>query len=136
MKTSPFTIMTDEQRAQIQINRLEEQEYARSHFKTEYSDHTHWVELASKYGSKLPMWWKPSSDYKYLRRIAKKANFDINLFVESTGCSNIKEYVSLNQHLSAIGVVGPLLEYIEQHFTNPPTFPVEIPFKSRQKSVK
>ncbi len=122
---SNFTRITDEQREQAKQQRLADQEYARNNLKINYADQPHWVSLASKYNSKLPLWWKPASDVKYLRRIAKKANFDLNTFVESTGCSTIKEWVNLNSNYTALGVAGSLLEFIEEYFTNPPVFPVE-----------
>lgn len=126
-----FVPISDEQREQAKQQRLVDQEFARNNLKTSYADQIHWVSLASKYNSKLPLWWKPSSDVKYLRRIAKKANFDLNLFVDSTGCSNIKEWVGLNSNYTALGVCGPLLEYIDEYFTNPPVFPLEKASESR-----
>ena len=86
MSNPNFAPITDEQREQAKQQRLIDQEYARNNLKTNYVDQAHWVGLASKYNSKLPSWWKPASDIKYLRRIAKKANFDLNFFVQSTGC--------------------------------------------------
>ena len=114
MSNPNFTPITDEQREQAKQQRLADQEYARNNLKINYVDQPHWVNLASKYNCKLPMWWKPSSDVKYLRRVAKKANFDLNLFVESTGCSNIKGYADLNSNWSVLGLVGTLLEYIDE----------------------
>ena len=125
MSNPNFTPITEEQREKAKQQRLIDQEYARNSLKISYLDQQHWASLASKYGSKLPNWWKPASDIKYLRRIAKKANFDLNLFVQSTGCSNIKEYADLNKNYTALGVSGPLLEYIHEYFTNPPVFPPE-----------
>lgn len=129
-----FTPITEEQRQQAKQQRLDDQEFARNNLKITYLDQPHWVNLASKYGSKLPLWWKPASDVKYLRRIAKKANFDLTLFVQSTGCSNIKEYADLNSNYTALGVSGPLLEFIDEYFTNPPVFPLEKASESKQNT--
>lgn len=135
MNNPNFAPITDEQREQAKQQRLIDQEYARNNLKINYVDQPHWVTLAAKYNSKLPGWWYPSSDIKYLRRIAKKANFDLNLFVDSTGCSNIKEWVNLNSNYTALGAAGSLLEYIDEYFTNPPVFPVEKTSESRKKVV-
>jgi hypothetical protein len=117
--TNPnFAPITDAQREQAKQQRLVDQEFARNNLKVIYTDQPHWVTLASKYNCKLPMWWKPSSDVKYLRRVAKKANFDLNVFVESTGCSNIKEYAELNSNWSVLGLVGTLLEFIDEQKTS------------------
>lgn len=109
-----FVPMTDEQREAAKQSRLDAQEYARSHLKHQFVDHAHWTTLASKYNCKLPGWWYPASDVKYLRRIANKADFDLNLFVQSTGCSNIREYADLNANWSVLGLCGTLLEYIDE----------------------
>lgn len=118
MSNPNFAPITEEQREQAKQQRLTDQEYARNNLKVSYIDQPHWVGLASKYNCKLPGWWYPSSDVKYLRRVAKKANFDLNLFVESTGCSNIKEYADLNSNWSVLGLVGTLLEYIDEQKTS------------------
>ncbi|WP_443698991.1 hypothetical protein [Pseudomonas sp.] len=133
MKTTHLIPITEEQRAAAKIRKSIDQDRARLNFKVDYADHQYWIMLATKYNCRLPLWWQPSSEFKYLRRVAKKANFDIRLFVESTGCSNIKEYVSINSHLSAIGVVGPLLECIDEYFTNPPVFTPDKPSMPRKK---
>lgn len=112
-----FTPITAEQREQAKINRLEAQEYARNNYKIEYQDHQHWKSLASTYGCKLPAWWAAGTEIKYMRRVAKKASFDINLFVQSTGCSNLKEYAEINPTFTALGLVGTLLEYINEQNT-------------------
>jgi len=109
---SNFVPMTDEQRQAAKQSRLDAQEYARTHLKYQFVDHPHWTTLASKYNCKLPGWWYPSTEIKYLRRIAKKANFDLNLFVQSTGCSSIKEYADINSNWCVLGLCGVLLEYI------------------------
>lgn len=114
MSNPNFAPITGQQREQAKQQRLIDQEFARNNLKVTYIDQPHWVSLASKYNCKLPLWWKPSSDVKYLRRVAKKANFDLNLFVESTGCSNIKEYADLNSNWSVLGLVGTLLEFIDE----------------------
>lgn len=135
MTNTNFIPMTDQQRDEAKQQRLVDQDYARNSLKISYMDQQHWTALASKYNSKLPLWWKPASDVKYLRRIAKKANFDLNVFVDSTGCSNIKEWVNLNSNYTALGVAGPLLEFIDEYFTSPPVFPAEKTIESKVKVV-
>lgn len=132
---SNFAPITEEQREQAKQQRLADQEYARNNLKINYADQAHWTGLAAKYNSKLPSWWRPASDLKYLRRIAKKANFDLNVFVDSTGCSNIKEWVGLNPNYTAVGVAGPLLEFIDEYFTNPTVFPAEKTSESKLNVV-
>jgi hypothetical protein len=113
MKTT-FTPMTEEQRAQAKLKREADQQYARTHLKTEYVDQQHWSTLASKYSCKLPGWWYPITDIKYMRRVAKKAGVDINVYVESTGFGNLKEFAQANQKLTAVAGVGLLLEWVDE----------------------
>ena len=69
---SNFAPITEEQREQAKQQRLVDQEFARNNLKINYIDQPHWVGLASKYNSKLPGWWYPISEIKYMRRVAKR----------------------------------------------------------------
>lgn len=120
-----FIPMTDEQRAQAKLKREADQEYARTHLKTVYADQQHWSVLSSKYSCKLPGWWYPITDIKYMRRVAKKVNYDINLFLEASGFSNLKEFANTNNTLTAVAGVGILLEEIDDYFTHQHKYPVK-----------
>ena len=113
-----FTPITDEQRAQAKLKREADQKYARTHLKTVYADEKYWSVLCSKYSSKLPGWWYPITDIKYMRRVAKKAGVDIRDYVESTGFSNIKEFAQANSNYTAVAGVGLLLEWIDEQNTS------------------
>lgn len=128
-----LTMITEEQRQQAKINRLADQEYARKNLKIEYADRNTWSDLASKYGCKLPLWFKPITDLKYMRRVAKKANYDINLFLEATGCSNLKEFAQMNSKWTAVAGVGILLEEIDDYFTHQHKYPVKNTPESKKK---
>ena len=43
-----------------------------AHLKNDFSDLPHWKELASKYGVRLPSYFQPASETKYLRRYLRK----------------------------------------------------------------
>lgn len=113
MSTEHLTRMTDEDRANAAIKRKVDQEWALTNLKTEYEDKALWSELASSYGVKMPLWWKPASETKYVKRAAKKVGVDINLFVQATGFTTLKEFVSANPKLSAVGLVGLYLEEVQ-----------------------
>jgi len=106
-----FKPMTQEQREQTKFKRLADQEYAREHLYTEYKDEGFWRDNASKVGLRLPMWWIPGSETKYIRRACKKLNVDVNLFVGSTGFSNLNQLVKANSRWSAVGMVGLCIEF-------------------------
>lgn len=120
-----FTVMTLEQREAAKQSRLDAQEYARVNLKYQSADQQHWSVLASKYSCKLPGWWYPITDIKYMRRVAKKANYDINLFLEASGFSNLKEFANTNNTLTAVAGVGILLEEIDDYFTHQHKYPVK-----------
>lgn len=106
-----FKPMTEAQREEVRLKRLADQEYARVHLYTEYKDEQFWREQSSLFGIRLPMWWKPASDTKYVRRACKKLGIDINDFVASTGFSNLNQFVQNNPRWSALAVVGLCIEF-------------------------
>lgn len=110
---SSLVPMSDEQRQQIKADRIAAQEYARQHLKTEYMDQNYWAETASKYGLRLPGWWIPSSEVKYIRRACKKLSIDVAQFVESTGFSNLAQLAENNPRFTAVALVGLVLEFKE-----------------------
>lgn len=103
--------MSDEQRQEIKDKRLADQEYAKEHLNISYADEQYWREQSSLFGIRLPMWWKPASDTKYVRRACKKLGIDIKDFVASTGFSNLNQFVRNNPRWSALAVVGLCIEY-------------------------
>lgn len=111
MSNPNFVPMSQEQREQAKLKRLADQEYAREHLYTEYKDEGFWRENASKVGLRLPGWWIPSSETKYIRRACKKVGVDVNDFVESTGFSNLNQLVKANSKWSAVGMVGLCIEF-------------------------
>lgn len=111
MSNPNFVPMNQEQREQVKLKRIADQEYAREHLYTEYKDEMFWRDNASKAGLRLPGWWIPSSETKYIRRACKKLDVDVNSFVESTGFSNLNQLVKANSKWSAVGMVGLCIEF-------------------------
>lgn len=106
-----FKPMSQEQRDQVRLKRVADQEYASEHLYTEYKDEQFWRENASKVGLRLPGWWIPASETKYIRRACKKLGVDVNSFVESTGFSNLNQLVKANSQWSVVGMVGLCIEF-------------------------
>ena len=111
MSNPNFVPMNQEQREQVKLKRLADQQYASEHLYPEYKDEQFWREQSIFFGTRLPMWWKPASDTKYVRRACKKLGIDIKDFVDSTGFSNINQFVQNNPRWSALAVVGLCIEY-------------------------
>ena len=108
---SNFTPMTDKQREEVRLKRIADQEYAREHLNTSYADEQYWRDKASTFGLRLPLWWIPASETKYIRRACKKLNIDISGFISSTGFSNLNQLVKANSKWTALGMVGLCIEF-------------------------
>lgn len=111
MSNPSFTPMSQEQREEVRLKRVADQEWAKQNLNTSYADEQFWREQSSMFGIRLPMWWKPASDTKYVRRACKKLGINIKDFVASTGFSNINQFVQNNPRWSALAVVGLCIEY-------------------------
>lgn len=121
-----FTPITQEQRNQAKIQRQLDQEYAILNLKIVWEDRQLWSDLASKYKVRMPIWYKKGSELKYMRRVAKKANYDIALFTKATGFSSLKEFVNSNPKMTAFACVGLLLEELDDYFTHSHKYKEEI----------
>lgn len=105
--------MTEEQREQIKQKRIADQEYAKANLKLDYADSGYWSEIASKYKLTMPHWYIPASATKYIRRACKKTGVDMDKFIESTGFSNLNQFVNANPTWTAVATVGLVLEFAE-----------------------
>ena len=92
---------------------VKEKKEANAHLKQDFLDLTHWKELASKYGVRLPSYYQPATETKYLRRLFKKLDLDINEYVEACGAKGIKSLVNMNTNYPAYAEVGLALEWID-----------------------
>lgn len=122
MSNPSFTPMTEQQREEVRLKRISDQEWAKENLKTEYMDENYWRELSSKFSCRLPNWWLPSSEIKYLRRASKKVGIDLQTFVDSTGFPTIKQFVKVNSRLTALCMVGLLLEFHQDNLENNYTY--------------
>lgn len=113
-----FTPMTDEQREQSKETRQAKKLLAEQTLKLDYADENHWTTLASKYSVRLPVYYQPSSEIKYVRRVAKNLNIDINDFLASTGYTNVKSLAAANPTWSARAICGILLEFYDDNLNN------------------
>ena len=111
MSNSNFTPMSGEQREAVRLKRIADQEYALGNLNTSYADEQFWRDKASTFGLRLPLWWIPAAETKYIRRACKKLGIDINDFIASTGFSNLNQLVKANSKWTALGVVGLCIEF-------------------------
>lgn len=108
-------IMTPEYRALMQEAAKAKREaqiaYAHQHLRKDFADTSHWKALASKYGVRLPAWYMPGSELKYLRRACRRLEMGSEGMRAATGFSTAQAFAAANPAWPAFALVGVLLEH-------------------------
>lgn len=107
--------MNEEQRQAVKDKRIADQEYAKVYLYLDSKDEQYHRELGTQYGIRMPSWWIPCSELKYVRRACKKLGVEVSQFVDSTGFKNIKEFTQSNAKWTAFSVVGLILEWYHEN---------------------
>ena len=81
------TFKKKKEKAKLAVQQKKE---ANAHLKNDFSDLPHWKELASKYGVRLPRYYIASSETKYLKRLFKKVEIDIQEYLDDCGAKTVK----------------------------------------------
>lgn len=114
MIKSMLTPMTDEDRIKAALIKEEKKEWARENLKQEFEDLSSWKDLSSKYGVRLPVYYVPGTEVKFIKRMAKKRGVDINEFVEATGYSSLKDFALANITWPCYALCGVFLEWLDE----------------------
>ena len=85
-------LVPDYKKAKLAVQQKKE---ANAHLKGDFLDENHWKTLAPKYGVRLPRYYIPNTETKYLKRLFKKLDLDINEYVEACGAKGIKSLVKV-----------------------------------------
>ncbi len=105
--------MTPEERALVlqkaQETKLEKKRFAEENLKVEYEDENHWRSLASELGIRLPQKYEVGP--RGVRRVARKLNIDLKLFLEEAGFNTLKDLCSANPKWTSLALAGLLLEW-------------------------
>lgn len=104
---SPEERLIAQQKAQA--SRDAKKVFAENNLKLSYADDSYWTDKSSELGIRLPQ--KHDVGAKGIRKVAKKLGVDIKEFLESTGCSNLNELVSLNPTWNSRALASLVLEY-------------------------
>ena len=106
--------LTTEQRQELReksrISR-EAKKLAGQNLKKDFEDLNYWKSLASEAGVRMPSSHIPSSDTKYIRRVASKLGIDLKQYLEYSGVTSLKALGKLNPDWSVVGEISLLLEY-------------------------
>lgn len=96
-----------------QAARQAKKAYAEANLMLSYADDSYWNDKSSELGIRLPQQFDVG--VKGIRKVAKKLNIDIKAFLETTGCANLNELVSLNPTWNSRSLAALVMEfYLEQ----------------------
>ncbi len=118
MNSNYLQNLTREQRQELRAKAAqsrEDKKKAGEHLKKDWADEAHMRGLASEYGIRLPSSFIPNTEIKYLRRVAKKLNINLNAYVEACGVKNLKQLVALNPDTPAWVEVCHMLEVYKEN---------------------
>lgn len=106
-------IFTEEERLVAQEKakqtKIAKKKYAEENLKTSFLDEPYWASKASELNIRLPQ--KNDVGVKGLRKVAKKLGVDIKAFLETTGCSNLNELVTLNPTWNSRSLAALIMEF-------------------------
>lgn len=92
-----------------QASRDAKKVYAEENLKLSYLDEPYWATKASELNIRLPQ--KHDVGAKGIRKVAKRLNVDIKAFLETTGCANLNELVSLNPTWNSRALAALVMEF-------------------------
>lgn len=111
MSNPSFTPMTEQQRKEVRLKRVADQEYAKENLILNRPDEPYWKAEASARGIRMPQWHILGTEVKYVKRACKKLGIDVKEYVESTGFKTLKEFAEFNPKFNALAQVGLVIEY-------------------------
>lgn len=111
MSNPSFTPMTEQQREEVRLKRIADQEWAKEHLVLNRPDEAYWKTEASARGIRMPQWHILGTEVKYVKRACKKLDIDVKEYVESTGFKTLKEFAENNPKFNAVAQVGLVIEY-------------------------
>ena len=110
---------TPEEMEEIRLKGVEARrkkaEWAKEHLRNDFADHPLWRELAKKYDVKLPLYYEPNTETKYLHRVFKKTGTCYKEYLEACGATSLKQLASMNPTYPAYAEVGLLLEWVDEN---------------------
>lgn len=93
--------------------RAEKSAWAKENLRDDYLDKPLWKELATKAGVRLPPFYAPATETKYIKRVMRKLGKTPKEYSDLLGFNYLDVGV-LNQHMPAYAAVGLFLECAEE----------------------
>ena len=107
-------VLTEELKQKAQEAKKAKMLFAEQSLKLDWGDESHWKELAKKLNVKMPVWYHPNTNVKFLKRLFKKVGIDIKEYVQDMGYSTLTKMMQDNPHMPAYAEYGFALEYISE----------------------
>lgn len=114
MSNSNFKVMSDEDRLKSAQVKEEKKQWALVNLKQDFEDLQVWKDLASKHSVRLPIYYAAGTEIKFVKRMAKKLEVNIDNFLEATGFTTLKQMAMCNITWPSYALCGLLLEYKEE----------------------
>ena len=89
-----------------------------AHLEQDFEDLPHWKKLASKYDFRLPAYYQPNTETKYVKRLFTKVGIDLKEYLEDCGVKTLKSLVAMNPTFPAYAEIGFALEWIDENIEN------------------
>lgn len=107
-------VMSDEDRLKSAQVKEEKKQWALANLKQDFEDIQVWKDLASKHSVRLPIYYAAGTEIKFVKRMSKKLEVNIDEFLESTGFTTLKQMALSNPTWPSYALCGILLEYAEE----------------------
>lgn len=118
MKSDFLTNMTSEQRLEMREKArlsLEQKKEDGKHLRQDFADEAVFRENASKIKFRLASAYIPASEQKYLRRLLKHINKDMNWWRECNGYKSVEQWCKDNTNMPAYYLQSLTIEdYLEE----------------------
>lgn len=86
--------------------------YAQENLNTDYGDdEAVWRALAKEVGFRLPVWYHPASNTKYVKKLLKHLGIHVKEWLEVEGFSKLGDFAIANPTWTALAHCGLVLEY-------------------------
>lgn len=97
--------------------RKEKKAWAEEHLDLEWgTDENVWRDLCSKLGFRMPNRYTSNQETRYIKRLFKHVDVDIQEYLDDCGVKTVKQLVALNPTYPVFAEIGFALEHLNEHY--------------------
>lgn len=109
--------ITEEMKQAAQQAKKDKIAYAKEHLDLDWGDdEKHWRELAKKFEFRLPVFYQPNTETKYIKKLFRKVGVDIQLYLADCGITTLKRLNAMNPQEPAFVSIGFAMEWLDEYF--------------------